>query len=63
MKVTASITLEGNDYVVSSSDAEIGELERFDRSRMGDQVAREQAETYAKAYEAGYSQAVTDYVD
>lgn len=55
------VKLEGFNYVVYNGKGEdADELDSFNVSRMGDQVAREMADAYKKGYEAGYSQAEID---
>ncbi len=55
------IKLEGNEYVVYNGDGNDADpLEFFDRSILGDEVAKKMANTYLKGYDAGYSQAKCD---
>ena len=49
-----NIVSEGNAWIVYRGEEE---LEAFDKSRMGDQVAKEAAQAYVRGYEAGYDQA------
>jgi len=51
------IKLEGNEYVVYNGD---DPLEFFDRSVLGDEVAKKMANAYLKGYNAGYAQAKYD---
>ena len=62
--VTIKILQEANEYVVyAERDGEEPDpLEFFDCSKLGDQVARSQAEAYKKGYEAGYDQGEQDTV-
>jgi len=49
------ITLEGNSYIIYDEDE--NELESYDRSQYGDQIAKLLADTFCRGFNVGYDAA------